>query len=123
MNLHSIGYILTDIAGLIMLRKGFAPVHCSCFQSGDNCVLILAAPNTGKTLSTMMCCMEHGAGFLAEDLALTDGKIIYSVPWTSTFRYYSKVDKSRFNDVMNRMTQLFPPLELIFSLFYLILIW
>lgn len=113
MNLHSIGYILTDLASLLLLNRGFSPIHCSSFNSGDSNVVILAPPNTGKTLSTMMACMEYGAGFIAEDLAITDGKTIYSVPWTSTFRYYSKVDQSRFNALLNRMTEVFPPLELL----------
>ncbi|ORJ55879.1 hypothetical protein B5V00_14885 [Geothermobacter hydrogeniphilus] len=57
--------------------------------------------------------MEHGAGFIAEDLAITDGKTIYSVPWTSTFRYYSSVDQGRLNAFINKATKVFPPLELL----------
>ena len=35
--------------------------------------MVAAPPNTGKTLTTMMACMDYGAKFLAEDLAITDG--------------------------------------------------
>jgi hypothetical protein len=75
--------------------------------------LVLAPPNTGKTLTTMMACMERGADFLAEDLAITDGKQLYSVPWTSTFRYYEQVDNSRWSRALNRATQVAPILELL----------
>ncbi|MCI5165708.1 MAG: hypothetical protein D3903_06320 [Candidatus Electrothrix sp. GM3_4] len=114
MNLHSIGYILDDIAGLIMLRKGFAPVYCSSFKYGSDSVVIFAAPNTGKTLSTLVCCTEHNAGFIAEDLALTDGTMIYSVPWTNSFRYYSKVGQSRLSKIFSYVSRVFPSLDLIF---------
>jgi hypothetical protein len=112
MNLHSIGYMLTDIAGMLLLRKGFAPLHCSAFRAGDATVLVIAPPNTGKTLTTMMACMDHGAEFLAEDLALTDGRTLYSVPWTSTFRYYSRVDERLSSRFASKATEMFPPLEL-----------
>jgi hypothetical protein len=113
MNLHSIGYILTDLAVLLLLRRGFAALHCSAFKKGENTVVVFAPPNTGKTLSTMMACMEYGAEFLAEDLAITDGRRVYSVPWTSTFRYYSRVEQSRFSRFLNAATRVFPPLELL----------
>jgi hypothetical protein len=113
MNLHSIGYILTDLASLLLLRRGYSPVHCSAFRSGDATVLVLAPPNTGKTLSTMMACMDHGAEFMAEDLAITDGRTLYSVPWTSTFRYYSNVDESVRSRMMNALTRRIPLFELL----------
>jgi len=113
MNLHSIGYILTDLAGLLLLHRGYAPLHCSAFRKRDATVVVLAPPNTGKTLSTMMACMEYGADFIAEDIAITDGHMIYSVPWTSTFRYYSKVDKRHGSKVVNMFTRILPLLELI----------
>jgi hypothetical protein len=39
MNLHSAGYILTDITALHLLQSGLAPVHCSAFRYGDATVL------------------------------------------------------------------------------------
>jgi hypothetical protein len=113
MNLHSIGYILTDLASLLLLRRGFSPVHCSAFRADDATVLVLAPPNTGKTLTTMMACMEHGASFMAEDLAITDGRTLYSVPWTSTFRYYSHIDESARSRMMNALTRRIPLFELL----------
>ncbi len=113
MNLHSPGYVLTDIVAWALLRAGYAPVHCSGFSAPEGTVLVLAPPNTGKTLTTMMACMEMGAGYLAEDVAITDGTSLYAVPWTSTFRYYEHIDDSRRTRALNRLTKVFPPAELL----------
>lgn len=113
MNLHSAGYVLTDIASLLLLRHGYAPLHCSAFRKGEYGVVVFAPPNTGKTLTTMQACMTRGAEFLAEDLAITDGRTLHSVPWTSTFRYYGEVDQRRSSRLRSRLTQIFPPIELI----------
>jgi len=113
MNVHSAGFILTDLAGLLLLHRGYAPIHCSAFQYQDATVVVAAPPNTGKTLTTMMACMEHGAKFLAEDLAITDGSTIYSVPWTSTFRFYNKIDSSWRSRLGGKLQSVFPPIELL----------
>ena len=113
MNLHSPGYILTDVVAWALLRAGYAPVHCSGFSTAGSTVLVLAPPNTGKTLTTMMACMEMGAGYLAEDVAITDGENLYAVPWTSTFRYYDRIDSSRRSRALSRLTKIFPPAELL----------
>jgi hypothetical protein len=111
MNLHSIGYILTDLAGVLLLRKGFAPIHCSAFKKDNSTVAVFAPPGTGKTLSSMMACMEHQAKFIAEDLAITDGKKIYSVPWTSSFRFYSNLEQGKGAKLKSKARKVFPPLE------------
>lgn len=90
MNLHSVHYIVTDLAALLLLKKGFAPIHCSAFEKDGKTIAIFAPPDTGKTLSATMACMEHGARFIAEDMAITDGEKIYAVPWTNSFCHYSK---------------------------------
>src|SRR5699024_5563543 len=113
MNLHSVGYLLTDLASYLLLREGYAPIHSSAFNLNGETTVVFAPPNTGKTLTSMMACMEHGAKYIGEDLAVTDGERIYSVPWTSTFRYYSNVDKSKTSKFKNKLTELVPPLELI----------
>lgn len=113
MNLHSLGYMMTDLCSLLMLRKGYSPIHCSSFKLGDATVVIVAPPNTGKTLTSVLACMEHGADYIAEDLAMTDGHDVISVPWTSTFRYYKQIDNSLFARAKNRATKILPPLELL----------
>ncbi|PSL41560.1 hypothetical protein B0H99_102244 [Planomicrobium soli] len=113
MNLHSVGYILTDLATLLLLKKGYAPIHCSAFKKDGAAVAVFAPPSTGKTLSSMMACMNHGAKFIAEDLAITDGNEIFSVPWTSTFRFYSNMEQSMASKLKNKATKMIPQLEYI----------
>jgi hypothetical protein len=105
--------MLTDVAGIMLLRKGLAPIHCSAFRKGRSTVVVLAPPNTGKTLTAMMACTRYGADFLAEDLAVTDGRIVYAVPWTSTFRYSPNEDRRGRRSLTNSLIRVFPPLELL----------
>lgn len=111
MNLHSIGYIMTDLATLLLLKKGYAPIHCAAFKKDRSTLTVFAPPDTGKTLSSMMACMDHGAQFIAEDLAITDGETIHSVPWTSTFRYYSSVKQGVGAKLKNRLDKILPIME------------
>ncbi|WP_211654764.1 hypothetical protein [Planococcus alpniumensis] len=109
MNLHSIPYIMTDLATLLLLKKGYAPIHCSAFKKDNSTVTVFAPSNTGKTLSCMTACMQYGAEFIAEDMAITDGNAIHSVPWTNSFRDYSAKDltgKSKSSHVINRLSSI-----------------
>jgi hypothetical protein len=113
MNLHSVGYLLTDVASMLLLHKGIAPLHCSAFRHAGATVVIAAPPNTGKTLTSMMACIEHGAEYMAEDLALTVGRDVISVPWTSTFRYYKKIEQGWGARLRNQVTRALPVVELL----------
>jgi len=115
MNIHSIGYILTDIINLRLMHNNLAPLHCSGVVVDDNAYAIFAPPNTGKTLTAMTLCMNNNSKykFIAEDLALTDGINLFAVPWTSTFRYYDTVDTSRFSKFLNNLTEKVSILELL----------
>lgn len=113
MNLHSPGYILTDAACTALLRNGLAPLHCGAFARDQQATVIFAPPNTGKTLTTMQACRDGGADFVAEDLAISDGRDILAVPWTSTFRYYGDVDPSMSARMRAAATDKVPAIELI----------
>lgn len=106
MNLHSMAYVLTDLAALLLLRKGFAALHCSAFKKDGKTVVIFSPPNTGKTLTTMMACLQHGATFISEDLAITDGASVFGVPWTSSFRHYPHMDERWWARMVNRAVPL-----------------
>lgn len=114
MNVHSVGYILTDIVNLKLLHNGLCPIHCSAVEHPEKgTTVIFAPPNTGKTLTSMKLCMELGYNYMAEDLALTDGENVYSVPWTSTFRYYSDIDKSKWSQFLSKLTEKISFVELL----------
>jgi len=114
MNIHSIGYIITDIVNLRLLHNRLAPLHCSGVVSGNDGYVIFAPPNTGKTLTAMTLCMQDKSdyNFISEDLAITDGDNLFAAPWTSTFRYYDTVDTSKFSKMLNNLTEKISVLEL-----------
>lgn len=110
MNVHSLGYILTDLISGLLLMNGYATLHCSSVSIGDKALVIFAPPSTGKTLTALRLCEYPNAKYIAEDIAITDGDVIYSVPWTSTFRCYnhSKETKSdRFVDTLRKKVPVF----------------
>lgn len=114
MNVHSIGYILTDIVNLKLLKNGLCPLHCSAVADNDGVAkVIFAPPNTGKTLTSMKLCIESNFNYMAEDLAVTDGVNIFSVPWTSTFRYYGEIDKSKSTKFISYLTDKVALVELL----------
>ena len=114
MNIHSMGYILTDIINLRLLHNRLAPLHCSGIVVDNDCYVIFAPPNTGKTLTAMSLCMKNKDRykFIAEDLAITDSVNLFAAPWTSTFRYYDSVDTSKFSKFLNNLTEKVSFLEL-----------
>lgn len=112
-NLHSPGYLLLDVACVRLLMLDLAPIHCSAYAIGDAVILVVAPPDTGKTLTTMQAVMDDGADFMAEDMAITDGRELFACPWTSTFRYYDRLTESRWSRWHSKLTRVFPPLEFI----------
>lgn len=113
MNLHSTNFILTDLAALLLLRRQLAPIHCSAFRKDGRTVVVFAPANTGKTLTSMMACLEQGADFISEDMAITDGQRVFALPWTSTFRYYGNVDTRWLARLKRRAMRAFPFLDLL----------
>jgi hypothetical protein len=112
-NLHSIGYQLTDLTCALLLLKQLCPLHCSSFSTGNSTVAVIAPANTGKTLTTMRAVLHSGASFVAEDLAITDGEYLYACPWTSTFRYYDELSMSWLLRMRMKLIKIIPPVELI----------
>ncbi len=88
MNIHPIGDILADIVTELLLKNGYAPLYCaSCYlPQMQTSVALFSAPAVGKTTTCLALCKQHGALFLSEDVTLTDGKCLFSVPWTSSVR-------------------------------------
>jgi len=113
MNLHSISYILTDIVAGLLLKNGIATIHCSAVNTDDQSIIFFAPPNTGKTLTSIQLCKNDNFNFIAEDFALTDGEKVWSVPWTSTFRYYDDINESKLDTLINKLTSYIPVLEFI----------
>jgi hypothetical protein len=112
-NLHSPGHHLTDLACALLLQRNLSPLHCSGFRIGDSTIVVVAPPNTGKTLTTMWAVLNTNASFISEDLGITDGEHLYACPWTSTFRYYDEISTSWLLRMQRRLVKVFPPTELL----------
>lgn len=112
-NLHSPGYILTDLVCVLLLRQELCPLHCSGFAIKDLTVAVVAPGDTGKTLTTMRAIFDSGAFYMSEDLGIIDGVDFYACPWTSTFRYYDELSMSRLLRWRMKLIRVFPPAELL----------
>ena len=106
MGLHSMSHILSDIVSALLLKNSFATVYCSAVSKDDKTLLTFSAPNTGKTITSIRLCENWGFNFMSEDIALTDGQNVWAVPWTSTFRCYGNLGKTRsklIDKIINRI--------------------
>ncbi|KPL20156.1 MAG: hypothetical protein AMJ75_12210 [Phycisphaerae bacterium SM1_79] len=112
-NLHSPGYNLTDLVCALLLQRGLCVLHCSGFSVGDATVAVMAAPNTGKTLTTMQAVSHYKGSFISEDIGITDGQRLFACPWTSTFRYYDELNMSRLTAMRMKLMKVLPVVELI----------
>ena len=112
-NLHSPGYILTDLVCVLLLQQGFSPLHCSGFSVDDSAVAVVAPGDTGKTLTTMRAIFDSDALYMSEDLGIVDEENFYACPWTSTFRYYDELSMSWILRWRMKLVKIFPPAELI----------
>ncbi len=92
MNLHSIGYMLSDIVAGLLLKNGYAPLYCAAvyFPTSARCALLFSAPGVGKTTTAQILCRDHGALLLSEDVAVTDGSRVFSAPYTASARRHAK---------------------------------
>jgi hypothetical protein len=113
MNLHSAGYILTDATVAALLMRGLSTIHASAVGLEAGVLTIVAPPNTGKTLTALQMCRDHGAEFMSEDLVISDGDLIHAVPWTSTFRYYPELTSDIGAKLRRGLVKLSPVLELL----------
>ena len=111
MGLHSMSYILTDIVSVLLLKNDFITLYCAAVCKDDQVIMVFSPPNTGKTLTSIQLCEKYGYKFLSEDLTLSDGEYVWSIPWTSTFRYYSTQSKSKKDLIAEKATAYFPFLK------------
>ena len=96
MNLHGIYYLLSDLANIVLLKKGYLTLYASgayC-ASSKNGVLCFAPPNTGKTLTATELCSKYNFDLVGEDIVIAKGDRLYSCPWTASYRGKKSVSDS-----------------------------
>lgn len=88
MNLHGMYYLLSDIANVLLLNNGLITLYASSVyhETSKKGIVTFAAPNTGKTTTAMKLCGFPGFKFVSEDIVISDGRKLYSCPWTNSYR-------------------------------------
>lgn len=108
-HLWPVGLHLSNIISMdMLLSEGMVFLHGAAYEMDGKSVCIFSPGGTGKT-SLMKKMLEKGAKYIAEDVLLTDGKHIYSIPpnnlnWIAMSRTFkpeitsmSEVDKMIFS--------------------------
>jgi hypothetical protein len=101
-NVYPPGVHLADILTVNLLERKLTPLHCAAISSQGEGSLLVAPPDTGKTVTTLLA-LKKGFSYLAEDIAVVDQENVYVNPYTSTFLHnkefegYSKFNKSLFS--------------------------
>ena len=85
MNMHSVRYILSDLVSGMLLLNHYVPLYCSTVCVEDKLIMIFGAPAAGKTLSAMQLIKQPDSRLLSEDVSVSDGHSVWSVPFTSTY--------------------------------------
>lgn len=88
MNLHGIYYLLSDLANIILLDRGYLTLYASAIadEASNGATVSFAPPNTGKTVTATMLCQRFGHTLVGEDLVITDGHRVYGCPRTNSYR-------------------------------------
>lgn len=88
MNIHPIGYILTDLVTMLLLKNGITTLYGATFSRKQTGALIMAPPKMGKTFTAVQLAQYYDARLLGEDICVFDGEKMFPVPWTNTYRKY-----------------------------------
>lgn len=101
-NVYPPGVHLSDILSINLIKRRFTPLHCAAVASQGEGSLLIAPPDTGKTITTLLA-LKKGYSYLAEDIAVVDHEHVYINPYTSTFLHnkefegYSALNRSLFS--------------------------
>lgn len=88
MNLHDAYYLLSDLANLLLLRKGYLTLYSSAVHSltlGEG-IVFFAPPSTGKTVTAMSLCEMDEYTLIGEDISIFMGGQLFACPYTSSYR-------------------------------------
>ena len=93
-NVFPPGVHLADTLSLLLLKNNYIPLHCAAISSNNEGIVLVAPPDTGKSMTTMLA-VKKGYGFLSEDIAIADDQYIYSNPKTATFYHTPGINTNR----------------------------
>ena len=111
MHLHPMYYILFDFATALLLENGFMPIYSSAVKlNNGKTVVMIASPNTGKSLTSLKLVKDYNAVLISEDVAVTNGESIWPIPYTDSYRNYGNSFKKGnciFSDKSEKINSLF----------------
>jgi hypothetical protein len=80
-DIRSPGHHLSDVLGIRLISHGYASIHASAFSINNQATVLFALPDTGKTVSVLHA-VSRGSDFLSEDIAITNGTLLWGCPNT-----------------------------------------
>ncbi|MBW1716381.1 MAG: hypothetical protein JRJ77_11270 [Deltaproteobacteria bacterium] len=87
-NIFPSGAHITDIITIHLLLKKWVPLSAACIEIGGKATLLIAPPDTGKTLTVMQGLKQNlPFNYMAEDICVTNADEVIGCPWTISFRH------------------------------------
>jgi len=86
---------LDDLITIKLLAGGMTPVHGAAVEINNKCLLIIAPPGVGKSLTSAVA-IKNGAKLMSDDMVITDGNQIY--PMFGVIHYSS----TTIPEILNR---------------------
>lgn len=103
-NLAPPGDLLTDISRIMLLEQGLVPLHCSSFIDDDTGYVIFGPSGAGKT-SVVQTSIKTGGKLLSEDIAISDGTMVFGCPYT--FTAAGEINQVDFEKITHKLFQKF----------------
>lgn len=77
----SVGDLLEDVVTVHLLRNGYALLYCGGISHEGEVSVFFGPSNTGKTTTVLKLVTQEAAGYVSEDIAITDGSTLYCCPF------------------------------------------
>ena len=116
MNLHSARYMLSDLVSGMLLLNNYAPLYCATVSSKERIIMLFGAPAVGKTVSVAQLLNKDEFSLLSEDISVSDGSTLWSVPFTETYGQHDKSLRKKRQFIRGELIEKFSDQKYIFLL-------
>jgi hypothetical protein len=72
---------LENVINACLLKNFYSLIYGACVAKDKKSILLLGPPSIGKT-ETVIEFVKNGYEFLSEDIVISDGRLLYSCPYT-----------------------------------------
>lgn len=88
MNLHGVYYLLSDLANIMLLNKGYVTLYASALHNSakKRGIVCFAPPGIGKTVTATKLCEIDEYSLVGEDVVLFKDGVIFACPYTASYR-------------------------------------